>query len=97
MFDPVTAHALRRRRSRAPLPSGAPEAPRSSRICTVCGRDVALGEELFLVDKEVHCSQCHGMLAYELGKEREADATARSKGTKWEARGGKGDGGPAGR
>jgi len=96
MFDPVTAHALRLRRSRAPAAAEAPEAPRSSRICTVCGRDVALGEDLFLVDKEVHCSQCHGMLAYELGKEREADTVVRTKGTKWKSRGGKGGGGASG-
>ncbi len=97
MFDPVTAHALRRRRSRAPRASEVPGPPRSSRVCTVCGRDVALGEELFLVDKQVHCSQCHGMLAYELGKEREADTAVRTKGTKWDARGGRGDGGPPAR
>jgi len=96
MFDPVTAHALRLRRPRAPRAAEAPEAPRSSRVCTICGREVALGEELFLVDGEVHCQQCHGMLAYELGKEREADATVRAKGTKWEAHGEKGEGGPPG-
>ncbi len=95
MFDPVTAHALRLRRSRAPRAEGTPGPPRSSRVCTVCGREVALGEELYFVDRHVHCSQCHDMLAYELGKEREADASVRTKGTKWEARKGPDTDGPS--
>jgi hypothetical protein len=41
-------------------------------------------EEVFWVGHEPHCFQCHSMLDYELGKERERDAEAKEKGTKWE-------------
>jgi DNA-directed RNA polymerase subunit RPC12/RpoP len=87
MFDVVTDHVLRMRRSRAPRAPARPPAPsRSSRVCSVCGREIALEEDLFLVDRQVHCQQCHGMLVYELGKEREVDRDVRVKGTKWEKR-----------
>ena len=84
MFDVVTEHVLRLRRSRAPRVPVAPAPSRSSRVCSVCHREIALDEQLFLVDKEVHCAQCHGMLEYELGKEREVDKDLRTKGTKWQ-------------
>ncbi len=85
MFDVVTQHTLRLRRLRAPR-SGreAPAPSRTSRVCSVCHREIALDEQLFLVDREVHCPQCHGMLEYELGKERESDIDVRASGTRWE-------------
>ena len=84
MFNAVTEHVLRLRRRRAPRAAkAAPAPPSSSRVCSVCHREIALEEQLFIVDREVHCPQCHGMLEYELGKEREVDKDVREKGTKW--------------
>ena len=84
MFDTVTEQALRLRRLRAPRAAGAEDlAKRTDRLCAVCEREISVDEQLFFVDKEVHCAQCHDMLTYELGKERALDAETKSKGTKW--------------
>jgi len=104
MFDTVTEEALRLRRLRAPRPAGTKgKDRRTDRICAVCDREVSVDEPLFMVDREVHCAQCHDMLTYELGKEREQDAKVKAQGTKWglphggKGRGGKGRGGKGAR
>ena len=84
MFDTVTEQALRLRRLRAPrLVEAYDLKKRTGRICAVCKREISTDEPLFFVDKEVHCAQCHDMLTYELGKERERASQAKAHGTKW--------------
>ena len=91
MFDTVTEEALRLRRLRAPRLEGTKgKDRRTDRICAVCDREVSVDEPLFMVDREVHCAQCHDMLTYELGKEREQDAKVKAQGTKWGPRAGRG-------
>ncbi len=84
MFDPVTDDAIRLRRKggieRAPS-EGPPV--RSSLVCSVCSREIRPEEKEFWVGTEVHCFQCHDMLAFEYGKERKADQEVREKGTRW--------------
>ena len=86
MFDPVTDEVLRRRRQGfvPQEPSGEPK-HRTSLVCHVCGREIRPEEEFFTVDGNPHCFQCHGMLEFELEKERERDAEVRKTGTKWDA------------
>jgi hypothetical protein len=84
MFDPVTDEVLRRRRmgvtSQVPVQE---PAARSSRICSVCQREIRPEEDLFWVAGEVHCYQCHGMLEFEYSKERKVDKEMREAGTRW--------------
>ena len=56
---------------------------RTSLICHVCTREIRPEEELFWVDNSPHCFQCHGMLEFELHKEREEESKVREAGTKW--------------
>lgn len=88
MFDPVTDHVLqmRRRGAPAPVPGGEPVS-RTSRICSVCKREIRPEEQVFWVGVEAHCFQCHDMLKYEYDKERVVDAEVREKGTRWEDQG----------
>ncbi len=84
MFDPVTDDAIRLRRKggirTAPL-EGPPV--RSSLVCSVCSREMGPEEQVFWVGTEVHCFQCHDMLAFEYDKERKVDQDVREKGTRW--------------
>jgi hypothetical protein len=88
MFDPVTEEALRIRRLNAP-PTAPLEDPasRTSLICSVCEREIRPEEQVFWVDDEVHCFQCHDMLKYEYDKERKTDEDMREKGTRWKGTG----------
>jgi hypothetical protein len=85
MFDPVTDEHLRLRRLGAPVavPEGEP-AHRTSLRCNVCSREIRPEEDVFWVDNETHCFQCHSMLDFELEKEREHDVDVRQTGTKWQ-------------
>jgi hypothetical protein len=87
MFDAVTNEALRLRRIRGTRPPVEPKEPekRTALICSVCDREMHPGEPIKYVGHEVHCSQCHEMLEYELEKEREQEEEVRALGTKWEA------------
>ena len=85
MFDPVTDQHLRMRRMGTPMSAiEAEPAHRTSLRCNVCGREIRPEEQVFWVDNETHCFQCHGMLDYELEKERERDEDVRQTGTKWD-------------
>lgn len=83
MFDPVTDEALRLRRRGAIAPSVQRPISRTSLVCSVCKREMGPEEQVFWVSGEAHCFQCHSMLEYEYGKEREADHATREKGTRW--------------
>ena len=84
MFDPVTDEVLRRRRLGLlrDLPPVGPGS-RTALVCSVCGREMNPEEKVYMVTGEVHCEGCHGMLEFELGKERQADREMRDRGTRW--------------
>lgn len=85
MFDPVSDEVLRRRRMGL-LHEITPPDPRSrtALVCSVCGREMSPEEHVYLVTGEVHCEQCHGMLEFELDRERQAERDARDRGTRWQ-------------
>jgi hypothetical protein len=88
MFDPVTDQVMRLRRLEGHLPSMDQEPAHKTRlVCHVCGREIGPEEELFWVDNEPHCFQCHSMLEYELDKERSIDTDVKERGTRWEGTG----------
>ena len=68
-----------------PREGQAPEAPppRSSLVCSVCGREIRPEEQVFWVMDEVHCFQCNDMLEFEYDKERKVDKEMRETGTRW--------------
>lgn len=85
MFDPVTDEVLRRRRMglvRELPPEDIDR--RTSRICSVCDREIRAEEKEFWAAGEVHCYQCHGMLEFEYGEERKRDKEMRETGTRWQ-------------
>ncbi len=87
MFDPVTDEVLRRRRTG--LVQDLPRDEAGSRtllVCSVCGREIGTGEQIFWVGGEIHCSQCHSMLEFEYDRERKVDREMRDKGTRWQKR-----------
>ena len=88
MFDPVTDEVLRRRR--LGLLHDLPPVDSRSRtvlVCSVCGREMSPEEHVYMVTGEVHCAQCHGMLEFELERERHVDKEMRTTGTRWQKKG----------
>ena len=83
MFDPVTEVALRLRRRAAPPAVSQPPPSRNLLVCSVCHREIVPEETVHWAAGEVHCSQCHSMLEYELSKERQADREAREGSKRW--------------